>query len=274
MFTYSHVNTPLSQSEHPYYLSLFIKYITSRWLKQRKQSILNNEPTAVTLTIVHETKKTNKLYYARNDPTILSCHISWDSCDVFCPTNVGFCEFASQSLKFNIDREGTHLFVEIRELHGVTLPYHSAGIFIASHYRPPSGHPLSLHLLGDSLRKLFSAASFPWLILGGDLIAVGLTSHVVISMGIPYIPASKPSYKSLTNNYGLPQHVHSPTQPSSGCLLDLAFAKKSPKPALYCYSQMHLQHAQEICKQDNGWSSTSRPWECHWQRCQKGMVIS
>ena len=71
MFTYSHANTPLGQSEHPYYLSFFIKFITPSWLKQRKQSILNNEPTAVTLTIVHKTKKMNKLYYARNDRTIL-----------------------------------------------------------------------------------------------------------------------------------------------------------------------------------------------------------
>ena len=41
-------------------------------------------------------------------------------------------------------------------------------LFVASYYRPPSDHPLSLHLLDDSLSRLFSAASFPRLILGGD----------------------------------------------------------------------------------------------------------
>ena len=35
-------------------------------VKQRKQNILNNEP--ITLTIVHKTKKTYKLYYTRDDP--------------------------------------------------------------------------------------------------------------------------------------------------------------------------------------------------------------
>ena len=32
-------------------------------------------------------------------------------------------------------------------------------LFVASYYRLPSGHPLSLHLLDDSLSRLFSAAS-------------------------------------------------------------------------------------------------------------------
>ena len=31
-------------------------------------------------------------------------HISWDSCDIFYPLNVGFCEFASQ--KHKIIQEG------------------------------------------------------------------------------------------------------------------------------------------------------------------------
>ena len=191
MFTYSHVNTPLSQSEHPYYLSLFIKYITSRWLKQRKQSILNNEPTAVTLTIVHETKKTNKLYYARNDPTILVTlvgtvvmfsalpmlvfaslhHRAWNS-TLIGKEHIFLLKYGCcmGCLCLIIAQESLFEKVSIRLARLKKK-------FIASHYRPPSGHPLSLHLLGDSLRKLFSAASFPWLILEGDLIAVGLTSH-------------------------------------------------------------------------------------------------
>ena len=129
MFTYSHVNTPLSQSEHPYYLSFFIKFITSRWLKQRKQSILNNEPTAVTLTIVHETKKTNKLYYARNDPTILVTLVGTVVMFSALPMLV-FASLHHRAWNSTLIGKWTHLFVEIRVLHGVTLPYHSAGIFI------------------------------------------------------------------------------------------------------------------------------------------------
>ena len=210
MFTNSHVNTPLSQSEHLYYLSFFRKFITSRWLKQRKQrkqSILNNEPTDVTLTIVHKTKKTNKLYYARNDPTILVTLVG----TVVMFSALPMLVFASLHHRaWNSTLIGKeHIFLlkygccmgclcliiaqeSLFEKVSIRLARLKKKI-IASHYRPPSGHPLSLHLLGDSLRKLFSAASFPWLILGGDLIAVGLTSHVVISMGIPYMPASKPS---------------------------------------------------------------------------------
>ena len=81
------------------------------------------------MTIVHKTKKTKK--YIMPGMTLQNtCNISWDSCDVFCPSNVGFCELASQSLKFNIEREGTHLFVGIWVLHRVSLPYRSGGIFI------------------------------------------------------------------------------------------------------------------------------------------------
>ena len=55
------------------------------------------------------------------------------------------------------------------------------------------------------------------------LIAVGLTGHVITSMATLSMPVSKPSYKSLTN-MACPQHVHSPTRPSSGHRLHLVFA--------------------------------------------------
>ena len=161
----------------------------------------------LTQTIVHKTKKTNKLYYARNDPTILVIlvgtvvmfsalpmlifaslhHRAWNS-TLIGKEHIFLLKYGCcmGCLCLIIAQESLFEKVSIRLARLKKK-------FIASHYRPPSGHPLSLHLLGDSLSKLFSAASFPWLILGGDFIAVGLTSHVVISMGIPYMPASKPS---------------------------------------------------------------------------------
>ena len=208
MFTYicTLMQTLLSANQRTRNILVFlIKFITPSWLKQRKQSILTMN---LTLTILHKTKKTNKLYYARNDPTILVILVG----TVVMFSALPMLVFASSHHRAwkNTLIGKEHIFLlkygccmgclcliiaeeSLFEKVSIRLARLKKKKIIASHYRPPSGHPLSLHLLGDSLSKLFSAASFPWLILGGDLIAVGLTSHVVISMGIPYMPASKPS---------------------------------------------------------------------------------
>lgn len=61
------------------------------------------------------------------------------------------------------------------EIIGVSIQLASLKkLFTASYYTPPSGHPLSLHLLDDFLSKLFSSASFPRLILGGDFNCSGI----------------------------------------------------------------------------------------------------
>ena len=52
------------------------------------------------------------------------------------------------------------------------------------------------------------------------LIAVGLTGHVI---GQP-LNACEQALLEVSDKYGLSQHVHSPTRPSSGRLLDLVFA--------------------------------------------------
>ena len=58
MFTYSHANTPLSQSERAYYLSYFIKY-NAKYLLQDTVIITQN----VTLSNVYKCKiqKRNKI---------------------------------------------------------------------------------------------------------------------------------------------------------------------------------------------------------------------
>ena len=96
-------------------------------------------------------------------------------------------------------------------------------LFIASHYRPPSGHPLTLHMLDDSLSRLFSAASFTRLILRGDFNCSGIDWSCDHQYGHS-INACKQALLEVSDKYGLSQHVYSPTRPSSGQLLHLVFS--------------------------------------------------
>ena len=45
--------------------------------------------------------------------TRIARHISWDSRGIFCPVNVGFCEFSCQKQKNEHGGEGVQLFVGI-----------------------------------------------------------------------------------------------------------------------------------------------------------------
>ena len=65
-----------------------------------------------------------------------------------------------------------------------SLLFEKVSIQLARQYRPPSGHPLPLHLLGDSLSQLFSAASLPPTCLGRGFHCSGI-GHMVIGIGIP-----------------------------------------------------------------------------------------
>ena len=52
--------------------------------------------------------------------TRIARHISWDSRSIFCPLNVGFCEFSCQKQKNQHGGEGVQLFVGIWVQQGVT----------------------------------------------------------------------------------------------------------------------------------------------------------
>lgn len=78
-------------------------------------------------------------------------------------------------------------------------------------------------MLDDSLSRLFSAASFPRLILGGDFNCGGIDWSCDHQYGHS-LNACEQALLEVSDKCGLSQHVHSPTRPSSGRLLDLVFA--------------------------------------------------
>ena len=60
------------------------------------------------------------LLFSMSTASYNTCHISWDRSGIFCPINVGVCEWDVRSKKINTGMEGAHIFVEIWVQHGVS----------------------------------------------------------------------------------------------------------------------------------------------------------
>jgi len=135
-----------------------------------------------------------------------------------------------------------------RPLVSNTLYPHSQGLRMYHYqpYLPPLHLKIRLSILNRKdqkitllyypLSSLFSAASFPRLILGGDFNCSGFDWSCDHQYG-NCLDACEQALLEVSVKYGLSQHVHSTSLPSSGRLLDQWFLPhilQSSRPAMLC----------------------------------------